>query len=123
MTDNVAGQTTTGNTPATDAPNFAVGRVEFDGTSITATEFLRVLTGFKPKYVCFENVTDRIKVEWYEGMAVNSCIKTAAAGTVTLEVTGGNGGITVDDRGFRVLQDATLAVIAASKVTTWRAQA
>jgi len=123
MADNILGQTTTGNTPATDAPNLAVGRIVFDGTSIVAAEFLRVLTGFKPKYIAFENVTDRVKIEWYEGMAADSCIKTAAAGTRTLEVTGGNGGITVDDRGFRVLQNATLAAILASKVTTWMAKA
>lgn len=40
--------------------------------------------GFKPRYVCFENITDRIKYEWYEGMASTDYIKTVAAGTRTL---------------------------------------
>ena len=48
-------------------------------------------------------------------MAANSALKTAAAGTQTLEVTGGNGGITLTNRGFQVLQNATLGAIAASK--------
>lgn len=120
MTD--ATHTQTGNTPSTDSPNSAVGLV-VGAASLTATDHLRILTGFKPKYVCFENVTDRISVEWYEGMAADSCIKTAANGTRTLEVTGGNGGITVDDRGFRVLQNATLAVVTVNDTHAWRAVA
>ena len=119
MTDQT-NHTETGNTPGLDAPLTAVGKV-VGAASITATSYLRVQTGFKPKYVCFENATDRIKVEWYEGMADDSCIKTAAAGTRTLEVTGGNGGITVDSRGFRVLQNATLAVVTADDTHVWRA--
>lgn len=41
--------------------------------------------GFRPRYVCAENLTDRIKYEWYEGMATTDCIKTVAAGTRTLD--------------------------------------
>jgi len=121
MVDNTAGQTLSGNTPALDAPNSAVGKVVLDATALTATEYQRVLCGFQPKYVCWENVTDRIRLEWYEGMAADSCIKTAAAGTRTLEVTGGNGGITVDAKGFRVLQNATLAAVTASDTHAWSA--
>jgi hypothetical protein len=62
------------------------------------------------------NLTDRVEVEWFEGMA---CLKTAAAGTRTLETT--NGGITVDDKGFRVLQNATLAAVLASKTCYYEA--
>lgn len=40
--------------------------------------------GFRPRYVCVENITDRIKYEWYEGMAITDYIKTVAAGTRTL---------------------------------------
>ena len=122
MADNALGQTLAGNTPSIDAPQFAVGGDTFDATAIVAAEFTRVTTGFKPKYVCWENITDRVKGEWYEGMAANSCIKTVAAGTRTLEITSGNGGITVDDRGFRVLQNATLALVLASKVCGWMAR-
>lgn len=119
MADNILGQTLAQSADQGTA-QFAAGGVTYDSTSITATEYTRLTTGFKPRYVCFENATDRIRVEWFEGMAANTCIKTAAAGTRTLETT--NGGITVDAQGFRVLQNATLAVIAASKVCYWHAR-
>lgn len=128
MPANTAGQTITGNQSPHDAPQTKTGRIVFDATAIVATDFVVVPLGFTPKYVAWENVTDRIKGEWYEGMADNSCIKTVAAGTRTLEVTGGNGGITVCDadgtanpngRYFRVLQNATLALILASKTCNW----
>ena len=53
-------------------------------------------------------------------MTANTCMKTAAAGTRTLETT--NGGITVDEKGFRVLQNATLAAILASKTCFYEAR-
>jgi hypothetical protein len=130
MAINTAGQTLTGNTPSGDSPRTKVGRTVFDATAITAADSVVVSLGFTPKYFAWENVTDRIKGEWYEGMAANSCIKTVAAGTRTLEVTGGNGGITVCDsdgtanangRYVAVLQNATLALILASKTCTWMA--
>lgn len=95
-------------TPAT-----AEGKVVFDATAITAADYIEIDLGFKPKYVKFDNATDRISVEHYDGMADDTCIKTAAAGTRTLETT--NQGITLTRDGFRVSQNATLAVIAASK--------
>lgn len=107
--------------PSQSNGQLAVGKVEFDGTSITAADYIEVDCGFKPKYVEFVNATDRITVEHYEGMAADTCIKTAAAGTRTLETT--NQGITLTDTGFRVSQNATLAVIAASKVCYFKAQA
>ena len=55
-------------------------------------------------------------------MDANTCLKTVAAGTRTLETSGGNGGVTVDDKGFRVLQNATLAAILASKTCYYEAQ-
>ena len=114
MADNVAGQTRTGSNEQ-DSPNVAMGKVVYDATTITAADSTRVLTGFKPRYVRWVNLTDRVEIEWFEGMDANSCLKTAAAGTRTLETGAGNGGITVDERGFRVLQNATLGAIAASK--------
>lgn len=104
-----------------------MGRVVFDATAIVAADSVEIDVGFVPRYVCWENITDRIKIEWYQGMAANSCIKTAAAGTRTLEVTGGNGGITVGgtsgtERKFAVLQNATLAAILASKTCTFVAR-
>ncbi len=91
------------------------GKVAFGATAITAADYVEIDVGFKPKHVKWVNLTDRITVEHYEGMAANSALKTAAAGTQTLEVTGGNGGITLTNRGFQVLQNATLGAIAASK--------
>ena len=95
------------------------GYLTMSAASITATDSVVFTTGFRPRKVSVVNVTDRITVEWYEGMADNTCIKTAANGTRTLETT--NGGITVSANGFSVLQNATLAVIAASKVLAFEA--
>ncbi len=122
MAKNTAGQTLT-YTPSQGTPAFAVGKDVFDATAITAADYVEINVGFKPTYVKWENVTDRICGEFYEGMADNSCIKTAAAGTRTLEVTGGNGGITLTNTGFRVLQNATLALVLASKTCAWQARA
>ena len=128
MAINTAGQTVTGNSVPSDSPQIKVGRIVFDATAITAADSTLVNLGFTPKYVVWENVTDRVKIEWYEGMAANTSIKTVAAGTRTLETT--NGGITicnsegvadVNGKAFSVLQNATLAAILASKVCTWAA--
>jgi hypothetical protein len=109
-----------------DAPAFAAGRITFGADSITAADYLVQTLGFTPRYIKVENVTDRISTEWYEGMAADTCIKTAAAGTKTIETT--NKGLTVCDsdgtanttgRSFKVSQNATLAVIAASTVLNW----
>ena len=112
MAINTAGQTVTVNTSEV-SPGFSSGKIVFDATAITATDQIEVACGFKPKYVKFINATDRIAVEFFAGMTADNCIKTAAAGTVTLETT--NQGITLTERGFRVSQNATLAVIASSK--------
>lgn len=106
--------------------NFATGRITFDATAITAADYVVQQLGFVPRYIKVENVTDRISVEWYQGMAADTCVKTAAAGTKTLETT--NKGLAVcrsdgtqDSAGtyFSISQNATLAVIAASKVLNW----
>jgi hypothetical protein len=89
------------------------GKIVFGATAITAADYIEIDLGFKPSYVNVTNITDRISVEHWDGMADNTCMKTAAAGTRTLETT--NGGITLTKNGFRVTQNATLAVIAASK--------
>ena len=126
MAVNSSGQTITGNAPPFDAPRSKVGRVVFDSTSITAADYAVFSVGFTPRYVRFQNITDRISVEWFEGMTADTCLKTAAAGTVTIETT--NLGITICDsagtansrgRYVKVAESATLAVIAASKTCTW----
>lgn len=129
MALNTAGQTRTGNLPPVGQAQFKTGKIVLDGTSITAADYLLVELGFTPKRVNFVNLTDRIQVEWFEGMADDTCLKTAAAGTRTLETT--NKGITVcdadgnaaaDGKCFKVSQNATLAVIAASKTLYFEAQ-
>lgn len=60
--------------------------------------------GFRPRYVRVDNVTDRTVLEWYEGMTSAHAVKTVAAGTRTLETSGG---VTVssDTIGFAVTQN------------------
>ena len=88
MAINTAGQTITGNSVPSDSPQIKVGRIVFDATAITAADSTLVNLGFTPKYICWENLTDRIKNEWFEGMAANSAVNTVANGTRTLSVTG-----------------------------------
>jgi hypothetical protein len=111
---------------AIDARQLATGRITFGADAITAADYVLQNTGFTPRYIRVENVTDRIAAEWFEGMAADTCVKTAANGTKTLETT--NKGLTVCDndgtantagRAFKISQNATLAVIAASKVINW----
>lgn len=61
------------------------GTRHFDdaGTPVVQTWY----PGFRPRYVCVENITDSIKYEWYEGMATTDCIKTVLNGTRSLLTT------------------------------------
>ena len=130
MANNIAGQTITGNAAPTDSPKTKVGRIVFDATAIVATDFVVITLGSTPKYVRWENLTDRIRNEWFEGMAADSALNTVAAGTRTLSITSTTGGITVCDadgtantagRSFKVLQNATLGAVLASKTIAWTA--
>lgn len=94
-------------------PGTATARVVFPATAINTAFFSEFNVGFRPRYVQFVNLTDRTTIEYYDGMAANTCLKTAAAGTRTLETV--NGGITLTNTGFFVSQNATLAAILASK--------
>lgn len=138
MAINIAGQT---RVPASEIysdgfAKYAAGSDSFDSTSITAADYTMVNVGFVPKMFVWDNVTDRVQGVWYDGMAADSCVKTAAAGTRTLEVTGGNHGIVVGKTGVdnssfsgtnpgagqvQISQNATLALILASKVIRWQA--
>jgi hypothetical protein len=113
MAENIA-YTLTRNDSGINA-NMVEGVIVFPATAIVATDYVEIDVGFQPRYVNFLNITDRVGGEYWKGMADNSCLKTIADGTRTLEVTGGNGGITLTTRGFRVLQNATLALVLASK--------
>jgi hypothetical protein len=118
--------TANSNTIQPDGPKRKSGRITFPATSITAADYVVVEVGFTPVEVRWVNNTSRIAIEWYEGMAADTCVKTAAAGTRTLETT--NKGITICDsdgtantagRYFKVAQNATLAAILASEVCNW----
>lgn len=67
--------------------------------------------GYKPRYICVEQVTDGTKLEWHEGMASPAAVSTAAAGTRTIITTNG---VTVagDTIGFPVAQNKTYRVVA-----------
>jgi hypothetical protein len=119
MARNTALTETQDNTQGTKATAF--GYITFPATAIVTTDYIEEVLGFVPNRVVFTNVTDRITIEWQKGMADNTCVKTAANGTRTLETT--NGGITPTATGFRVTQNATLAAIAASKDCMWVAYA
>lgn len=119
------GITATGNNPPSDSPKIKTGRFTHDA-SLTATDYLLFECGFTPKYVRVVNITDRIQVEWFEGMADDTCLKRVAAGDMSIETT--NKGITITDadgnpsttgRCFTVSKNATLAVITADDVHTW----
>lgn len=68
--------------------------------------------GFTPRYVKVDNVTDRISFEWYTGMTSDHCVKTVAAGTRTLETSGGVTVTNGDNIGFAVIQNKVYRVVA-----------
>ena len=95
------------------------GYCTFSSTALTATDYVEIACGFKPRYVKWTNITDRISVEHFQGMTDDTCVKRAADNAGTLETT--NQGITLTANGFRVSQNATLAVCALSTVSHFRA--
>lgn len=92
--------------------NTAVGRYLDTGT---AAEF-DITTGFKPRYVKVSNITSRDQLEWFEGMADASAVKTVAAGTRTLITTLG---ITPLTNGFTIGLDTDVNVT--SEQISWLA--
>lgn len=116
MAINTAGQTKAQANQA--VVNVAIGTIAFDATAIVTTDYVQIDTGFEARYVCIENVTDRVKLEWYKGMAANTWIKTIATGVRTLDTTAL--ALVVNPRNVQILQNATLAVILASKTIAFR---
>ena len=55
----------------------------------TTPDAAAITVGFLPRLIVIENETDRIKFEWRQGMTSTYCVKEAAAGTRTLETSGG----------------------------------
>ena len=60
--------------------------------------------GYNARYVKVDNVTDRIVLEWYQGMPSGSAIQTAATGARTLIASGGVA-VSGNDVGWAVLQN------------------
>jgi hypothetical protein len=76
--------------------------------------------GFLPRVFRVVNITDRITYEWYTGMTNPGAVKTAAAGTRTLETTEGvTMGTAALGTGGQVTIPAT--IILASKTFAWEA--
>lgn len=92
---------TSGTTLGASVHNLATGKFIDTGTVKKSAFAL----GFVPRYVCLINATDRIKYEWFAGMAADSCVKTIADGTATLETSGG---LTVSEQTLDVAGDWTV---------------
>jgi hypothetical protein len=120
MADNTAGQTKTVYVDQ-QCGQRAQGKVVFDATSITTTEYMRIECGFKPRKVRVLNLTSKIEGEYWEGMTSAQHLRTVANGTRTLDTTAAS--FSLDAQGFRVLQDGTLAYITASSDVYWEAVA
>lgn len=99
---------------------FCSGTSVFDATAITTTDSAQYNIGFKPKYILFVNLTDRVSAEWYEGMTTSQNLKASNANVTSLNTTAL--GIEPQDRGFAILQNAALALILASKTCVFFAQ-
>ena len=97
-------------TPAAERIQMASGSYMDDAGSPAAAT---IQLGFTPRYVRVEDQTNRILLEWYEGMTDGHAIKTVAAGTRTAETSGG---ITVNERSmsFPVTQNAQYRWVAFS---------
>lgn len=90
----------------------ALGR--YIDTGVAAA--FNISCGFKPRFVQVLNVASGDKMEWFEGMADASALKTVAAGTRTLILTLG---ITPLANGFTVGLDTDVNV--SSEQTNWEA--
>ena len=113
MADNVAGQTASQSSDQLTTGS-SQGKVVYDATAIVAADSTRVQVGFKPRYVRWENATDRVMIEWFEGMADDSALLTVAAGTRTLVTSSG---VTPSASGFTI----KAATLVASKTFAYEA--
>ena len=79
-----------------------------------AAAAITITVGFQAKYVKVVNETDRIEMEWYEGMADAEGIKTIANGTRSIITSNG---ITVAAKTFIIGLDTALNVT--NKQLSW----
>lgn len=78
--------TTATQTNAIEIARVATGAYLDDAATPDAAS---ITLGFTPRLILVDNVTDRIKLTWYEGMTSAHAVKDVAAGTRTLETSGG----------------------------------
>jgi len=98
--------------------NFSSGKLDSDGTAAAFT----VSLGYVPREFKMVNLTDRITYEWASGMTNPGALKTAAAGTRTLETTEGFTVGTVAAGTADVVTVPT-SIMLASKSFYWTAKA
>lgn len=60
-----------------------------------ASGVMTINLGFAPKRFLIINATDRVRQEWFDGLAAGNFLETAANGTVTLETDGVSANISV----------------------------
>lgn len=84
--------------------NNVIGRLLTTVTPAVVT----IVLGFRPRKVRVVNLVNRNELEFFEGMAQNSGLKTLAAGTRTVVTTTA---ITINDNGFTMGVDADVYVI------------
>lgn len=77
---------TSSQTDGIDRIQVATGSYLDDATTPAAAS---ITVGFTPRYIRVENQTDRIMLEWMQGMTSAHALKTVAAGTRTAETSGG----------------------------------
>jgi hypothetical protein len=93
--------------------NHVIGRYLDTGTVAAFT----ITLGFKPRHIKVANVTSGDMVEWFEGMADASGIKSVAAGTRSLITSNG---ITPTADGFTVGLDTDICYT--SEQLSWVAE-
>lgn len=72
-----------------EASGFSAGGSTINAHATFASGVLTIKPGFVPKKVVVENVSQRLKKEWHEGMNITDSILTIANGTRTLVTTSG----------------------------------
>ncbi len=108
-----------------DAPQVKSGKITMHSTAVDTADYVIVNCGFTPRHIRWYNTTG-IYLEWFTGMAADSCLKRVAAGDATLETT--NKGVTICDsdgtanangRSFKVSGNTTLIGVTADDVIYW----
>ena len=108
-----------------DASQVKSGKITMHSTTVDTADYVIVATGFTPRHIRWYNTTG-IYLEWFQGMAADTCLKRVAAGDATLETT--NKGITICDsdgtanasgRYFKVSGNTSLIGVTADDIVYW----